>query len=334
MKFKKYSSTIILILFISCNCFGQNADTTGLELQKNEKAYFLKNGETIIYKKPKPLSFITQLPKVTGAMLSTAFSRKSIKPWLLIGATTGALLLVDEPIANNVQQFSKNIHLHSEESNKILWSVNIGKKATTILKAPGNINTALYQIGQGFPALIFAGGLFISGKINHNYRSLSTASQLTESFLLMGITTQVLKRITGRQSPLLGHENSNQWRLLPSFKNFQTHTSSLDAFPSGHLATLMSTVTVFAQNYPEKKWILPVGYSLTGLVGLAMINNDAHWVSDYPLAIALGYLCARTVAQKNIRIGGRSVFNNTKHRISYTVQYFDGHILPEFIYKM
>ncbi|MEO5944737.1 MAG: phosphatase PAP2 family protein [Ferruginibacter sp.] len=334
MKLKIFFSAAIFILFIICDCFGQNADTTSLELQKNEKAYFLKNGETIICKKPKPFSFITQLPKVTGPMLSTAFSKKSIKPWLLIGATTGALLLVDEPIANNVQQFSKDIHLHSEESNKILWSVNIGKKATTILKAPGNINTAFYQIGQGFPGLIFAGGLFISGKINHNYRSLSTASQLTETFLLMGITTQILKRVTGRQSPEPGNENSGKWALLPSFKNFQTHTSKFDAFPSGHLATLMSSVTVFAQNYPEKKWILPVGYSVTGLVGLAMINNDAHWASDYPLAIGLGYLCARTVAQKNIRVGRRSVFNNTNHKISYTVQYFDGHILPEFIYRM
>lgn len=45
------------------------------------------------------------------------------------------------------------------------------------------------------------------------------------------------------------------WRFFPPFKSFQEHTPRYDAFPSGHLATVISTVTVFADNYPEKHWI-------------------------------------------------------------------------------
>lgn len=334
MGYKKYFIICVLQFYFLPFAFSQSSDTLNLSLEKNEKAYFLKNGEKLIYTKPKPFAFITQLPRSAASIVTTTFSRKSIKPLLLIGATTGLLLFADEPVANGVQQFSRNIHLHSEESNKILWSVNIGKKQTTILKAPGNINTALYQIGQGFPGLIFGAGLFISGKINNNYRSISTASQLTQSFILMGITTQVLKRLTGRESPELGNENSNKWKLLPPSKAFQKNQSKYDAFPSGHLATLMSTVTIFTENYPEKKWIKPVGYSLTGLVGLAMINNNAHWVSDYPLAIGLGYLCAHTVAKRNMRILGKNIFNPAAKKLSFGFNYFDGRVLPECIYKL
>ncbi len=28
---------------------------------------------------------------------------------------------------------------------------------------------------------------------------------------------------------------------------------------------------------------------MIGLIGLAMMNNGVHWLSDYPLALAIGY---------------------------------------------
>ncbi|MEP6711571.1 MAG: phosphatase PAP2 family protein [Ferruginibacter sp.] len=314
--------------------FAQSGNTALLPLQKNEKAYEVGNGKIFIYKKPRPFNFLTALPSDAKAIVVSTCKKRSIIPLLLIGASTGLLLLADESIANGVQQFSRNIHLHAEEKNKTIWAIKLGNKPTTILKAPQNLNTALYQVGQGFPGLMIGAGLFVYGKINHNYRALSTASQLAESFILMGVTTQILKRVTGRQSPQPGNENSDDWKLLPSFKNFQTHTSYFDAFPSGHLATLMSTVTTLTENYPEIKWIKPVGYSITGLVGLAMINNNAHWSSDYPLAIGLGYLCARQVAKRNIRLAEKTGFKKNSNKMSFTINYFSGHVQPACIYKL
>jgi hypothetical protein len=46
---------------------------------------------------------------------------------------------------------------------------------------------------------------------------------------------------------------------------------------------------VVAENYPEIKWIRPVGYAFTTLVGLGMLSNGIHWVSDYPLGLFIGY---------------------------------------------
>ncbi|MEO7767563.1 MAG: phosphatase PAP2 family protein, partial [Ferruginibacter sp.] len=175
-------------------------------------------------------------------------------------------------------------------------------------------------------------GLFIYGKSNQDYRAISTASQLAETFILMGVGTQLLKRISGRQSPSESTVSGGKWKIFPSFKHFQQNTPNYDAFPSGHLATLISTVTVLAENYPEKKWIVPVGYTITGLVGCAMINNKVHWASDYPLALALGYLCARQVVKNNRRIISSGAKNKYKPKLSYTVGYLANKIAGKLIY--
>ena len=104
-----------------------------------------------------------------------------------------------------------------------------------------------------------------------------------------------LKRITGRESPWItmgpdgSHVNGGDWHLFPGTKIYQNNVPKYDAFPSGHLATLMSTITILSGNYPDNKYIKPVGYSLMGLLGYSMLNNGVHWISDFPLAIAIGY---------------------------------------------
>ena len=66
-----------------------------------------------------------------------------------------------------------------------------------------------------------------------------------------------------------------------------------DAWPTGHLATAMATVTVIADNYPEWTLARPIGYTLMAACGFAMLNNGVHWASDYPFGISLGYTMAK-----------------------------------------
>ena len=312
----------------------KNPVTSINAIHKYEQAYDVGNGITFIYKKPRAFSFITNLPKDAGGIVSTTFKRKSIKPLFLVAGTTLVLLLADQPVANNVQQFSKNIHFHAEEEYKNVLDLRLGKTNISLFKAPRNLNTAIYQMGQGFPSLLIGAGLFTYGKIHNDYRALSTANQLAETFILMGVGTQLLKRIAGRQSPgNATDDKGGEWQFLPSFKSYQTNTPNFDAFPSGHLATLMSTVTILAENYPEKRYIKPVGYSLIGLVGLSMINNNVHWISDYPLAIGLGYLCARQVVKRNRKIVHSALSKKNKTELSYTFNYYNGRLIPGIVYK-
>ncbi len=336
MKLKNILSIFICVHF-SLISFCQNTSSDSVIVKKNnllpnEKSYDVGNGKIYVYTKLKPFSFLTNVPKDFVGIAKAPFKKNAVNPVLLVVASTAILVLLDQPLIDGVENFSKDIHLSPEENYKDILNVRIGKTDISLLKAPENINTALYQLGQGFPSLLIGAGLFTYGKIHKDYRALSTANQLAESFIVMGVGTQFIKRITGRQTPIAATQRGGAWHLFPSFKNYQTNTPNYDAFPSGHLATLMSTVTILTENYPEKKWIKPVGYSITGLVGFSMMNNKVHWAGDYPLAIALGYLCAKQVVKHNRKVIDNKV---SKHKgtISYSFDYANGRIIPGIVYK-
>jgi hypothetical protein len=338
-----------VLFFICANSFSQQkiVDSTIITslpkdtiiLQKNEKLYQLGKGKTYIYSKPKSFSFLTNLPKDFAGIGAAPFKKNAIKPVLLVAASSAILILADQTITDGVRKFSDNIGLSGQERYKDIITVRAGSTNISIYKAPLNLNTALYQLGQGFPSLMLGGGLYIYGRIHKDYRAISTANQLAEAFILMGVGTQVIKRITGRQTPLRATSNGGDWNFFPSFNAYQKNTPNYDAVPSGHLATLMSTVTVLIENYPEKKWIKPVGYTITGLVGYAMINNKVHWAGDYPIAIGLGYLCAKQVVKHNRRLVsddavGISYVKKQKGALSYSINYApDGSLMPGLVYK-
>lgn len=339
MLIKNCFFTVLAILSFSLVYSQTNPPADSTAIKKNTKntggemQYNIGNGKMLIYTKPRNLGFILDLPKDAAGIASQTFKKESVKPLLYIAGSTALLLLTDQSIADGVTQFSRNIHLYSEEKNVNLLNFKMGEKNVSLLRLPANVNTGIYQIGQGFPSLLIGAGLFTYGKIKKDYRALSTASQLAEAFILMGVSTQIVKRITGRQSPSEATVAGGKWRPFPSFSEFQNHTPNYDAFPSGHLATLMSSVTIFSENYPEKKWIKPVGYSLTGLVAYAMINNEVHWASDYPLALGMGFLCAKQVLKHNRKIVSTTASARKKGELSFTFNYLNKMLLPGIVYK-
>jgi membrane-associated phospholipid phosphatase len=152
---------------------------------------------------------------------------------------------------------------------------------------------------------------------------LRTGSQITEAVLASGAVVQVLKHITGRQSPFVSTMPRGRWDFFPNQINYHKHVPSYDAYPSGHVTTALATVVVIAENYPNIKWISPVGYTLTGLLAISMVNTGIHWYSDYPLAVVLGYTFGMIAAHpegvsgllwgeagKNIQISP-TIVNNT-----------------------
>lgn len=302
--------------------------------EQDIQVYHLRNGMTAIYPRPKNFGFITRLPGDGWQYLKNSFSKEAVNPWIAIAASTGILLMVDQQIADGLQKFSDNIHYNRHNSYKTVWEIKTGSTKTSMLKLPNNLNSAFYQLGQGYISLLAGAGLFAYGKIANDYRSRSTASQLMESFVLMGVSTQLVKRITGRQSPSEATRPGGSWHFFPSFKNYQSYTPNYDAFPSGHLATLMSTVTILAQNYPESRFIKPAGYSLVALLGLSMIDNDVHWASDFPLALGMGYLSAKTVADRSRKLLKTIGMNkNDKASLSFTLVRLNKQVLPGFIYS-
>ncbi|HMC98767.1 MAG TPA: phosphatase PAP2 family protein [Ferruginibacter sp.] len=261
------------------------------------------------FTRPRAFSFITNIPRDVAGFTKNSFQKKHLPDLLAIVGSTGILLYADQSIINSIQDISEDNNISSVEKFSPIVNVNIAGKRTNIGKLPKNLNTALYYIGQGSTTMFMAAGFYLVGKIKKDNRALQTASQLTESFITLGIGTQIMKYSTGRENPSDATVSGGRWQPFPGFRNFQNNKPKYDAFPSGHLSCFVSAVTIIGNNYPEKKWIKPVGYGIAGLCSLAMLNNGVHWASDYPLAIGLGHGFGRFI-QVN-RHSGHSSFDKT-----------------------
>ena len=154
------------------------------------------------------------------------------------------------------------------------------------------------RAGDGKTTLEIAGAFALYGFVADDSRALRTASGTVEALLASGIAVQLFKRVAGRESPQVVTQGNGKWRPFPSIQTYNKNQPRYYAFPSGHLTTEMATLTVIAENYPEMKWIRPVGYSIVGLTGVSLVNKGWHWYSDFPLAIAMGYTFGPRLASR------------------------------------
>jgi len=290
---------INLLLLMWLLPFSLTAQTIDSSNTANVPLQNIVSHQQIVYKKPKLLSFATNIPKDFAGFTKQSFQRKNLLPIAIIAGSTAILYLADQNITYNLQDYSEDHWVSSKESFSPILKIKIGGKQTNIGKLPRNINTAFYDLGQGSCSMLIAAGFFITGEIKKDNRALQTANQLVEAFIALGGSTQLLKYATGRENPSDATASRGRWRPFPSWSNFQSNKTKYDAFPSGHLATFVSTVAIISENYPEIKWIKPVGYSIVGLIGLSMINNGVHWASDFPLGVALGYGFGKFISRKS-----------------------------------
>ena len=210
-----------------------------------------------------------------------------------IGATV-ALIPADPWLIRESRNLGENLGLNEAHTYKKLGFLKI---------VPADVNSALYFIGNGTTFIIISGGMATYGLITGDYRAKSTAMQILESIIVSGAFVQPIKRLTGRESPFITADDGrwhSQWTFAPSFKAYQEDTPMYDAMPSGLLTTAMSALTVIAENYPDYKWIKPVGYTALGLMCYEMMQSKVHWASDYPIALFVGYITGKTIANRRI----------------------------------
>ncbi|MBI2604859.1 MAG: phosphatase PAP2 family protein [Deltaproteobacteria bacterium] len=154
--------------------------------------------------------------------------------------------------------------------------------------------------GEGIFQFGLAGTLAVYGGIAGDKRALRTASQIVESILITSGVVQFLKHATGRESPSAASTPTGRWVAFPSIKRYYSRVSQYDAFPSGHLATTLTTIHVAAFNYPEAaSWIYGLGYPFATLVAFGLVATGGHWWSDYPLSIMFAHQFAKVVTRNN-----------------------------------
>ena len=275
---RSFRSTSMLLLLVPSLALGAEED-----LQK----FSIDSTITYEYRRPRGVPFITNLFADFGLVYSNTVDRKQL-PWMLgIAGATLVSLHYDEEILRGAQWFGKSVGIGDGSTRTFFMG---GFSADV----PTDVGSSLYFLGNGWLHVSTALAFLGAGYLGNDYRAWSTSYALFEGLLAVGIATQFLKHLTGRESPFLRTEPRGAWRWFPDPVDYFHHVPKYDAFPSGHLATAMLTVTVISENYPEYGFIKPVGYSLMALLAFQMLNNGVHWLSDYPLALAIGNVFAKS----------------------------------------
>jgi membrane-associated PAP2 superfamily phosphatase len=214
---------------------------------------------------PKWYTMFARIPGDIGRYARVTFRSDNISSMVGMAALTGGLIVTDPETWKMSDRFYTSSSFVKETSDFFEY------------------------LGDGRPQFGLAAAFAVYGLGFDDNRALTTASQLVEAILACGTVVQVLKHATGRESPLVSTRSGGRWVFFPNQIEYHKHVPHYDAYPSGHIATALATVTVVAENYPEWMWVRPVGYTIVALIGIGMGNTGIHWYSDYPLGLALGY---------------------------------------------
>lgn len=245
-----------------------------------ESCYRTDADHLACYEKLRPFDFVLNAPGDIGGLVRDGFRRDNLLAVAGIAVATAGLLIFDQDLVDGAHRLGRRAHI-SEGKMKTVPVVPI--------PYPTDAGSALYYIGDGMVPVTLTAAILGYGLITSDRRVLQTSSHLAEGLLSVAVVAQTLKHLTGRESPSRATESGGRWRPFPDPSAYMRNVPAFDAFPSGHMATAMVTVTVLAEDYPEYWLIRPVGYGLMTLLGFQMMNNDVHWASDYPLAIGIGY---------------------------------------------
>lgn len=262
---------------------GRNEINLFSEINKIESLSSLENYRSLLNSKendyPSFYHVITDVPKDFLNFSSVVFRNKSIGPVIFLSTITAGLIVSD--------------HKTYLATNKLISS---SKTLNSFLHTMVETGNSKWHLG-------LSGAAFMFGYLTDDIRLKNTAFQTAEAVIASGLFVQILKRISGRQSPAVYTKPGGYWDFFPDLGEYQHRQPEYYAFPSGHITSATTFLTVISENYPEIKWLKPVSYVLIGLLGVSLVANDMHWYSDLPLGIAIGYTFGKIVS-------GRYLNNN------------------------
>jgi len=258
---------LIFFFFLNGTAFTQSKNNSADSIAyKDTTQQDSSNAISIQFNKmPEWHEMITNIPGDWSKFFQVTFRENKIPLYLTVSVLTAATIVTDDKSWQLTRKFHDASKFHTKFDE--FWS----------------------EVGDGRTQFGLAVVFGAYGLILHDVRAVRTASQIVQTILASGTVAQVLKHITGRQTPNTATTPTGDWVFFPNQIDYAKHVSRFDAFPSGHVTTTLATVIVIAENYPEVWWIRPVGYTITALVAYGMVGTGIHWYSDYPLAVAMGY---------------------------------------------
>mgnify|MGYP001553585566 FL=1 len=165
-------------------------------------------------------------------------------------------------------------------------------------------NEALHSASQ---ALAFGGGpgpfivgvgFYAVGKVARSDGLSSAGAHVTESVLLAAAVTALGKGIAGRALPGVKATEGFQWA-----RGFHHGNGPFVSFPSGHTAAAFAMASALTGESAYwrpglQRYVGPASYLAATAVGLARLYQNVHWVSDLPLAAAIGTWAGLTIENR------------------------------------
>lgn len=151
-----------------------------------------------------------------------------------------------------------------------------------------SFSTQFEKLGAEYSFVVLAGFEATSLLDDDDVRARAVVVDgLSSSLIASGIITPVLKYSIGRVRP-------NSTDATFRFKPF----SGSQSFPSGHATQAFAVASVIAADYPEW-WVQVVSYGAAGVVGLARIEQNAHFASDVVAGAIIGTVVGRAVVARH-----------------------------------
>jgi len=151
-----------------------------------------------------------------------------------------------------------------------------------------SFSTQFEKLGAEYSFVVLAGFEVASLLDDDDVRARAVVVDgLSSSLIASGIITPVLKYSIGRVRP-------DSTDATFRFKPF----SGSQSFPSGHATQAFAVASVIAADYPEW-WVQVVSYGAAGVVGLARIEQNAHFASDVVAGAIIGTVVGRAVVARH-----------------------------------
>jgi membrane-associated phospholipid phosphatase len=185
--------------------------------------------------------------------------------WIIFGtgaaAVLGTALLLDHPVAGFMA-----------DHGKASWD------------SPAKV---VQNLG-GTPSVFIAGGLYLGGLAFKDSQVRATG---VDAMAAMGISQLLLaiplKVAVGRSRPSADQGTHD-------FHPFNGGQS----FPSGHTTQAFALASVIS-GHADETWVSGVSYGLAGLVGLARVEQKAHFMSDVVMGALIGTGVGKSVVHGN-----------------------------------
>ena len=137
-----------------------------------------------------------------------------------------------------------------------------------------------------YPSFGIMGAFYAAGSLLEDDRARKVAMDAFASSLVgAGVITTTMKVIVGRRRP---DESGEAYHFRPFGGD--------DSFPSGHTTQAFSLASVIAEYYDER-WVDLTSYGIATLVGLARVEQGAHFPSYVLAGAIIGTVVGKSIVR-------------------------------------